>query len=92
MKDWLHHLHPFKTAEARRLAILFAIVYFAQGMSALPIQVIAISFKDHGLEADDVATFFLLASIPWFINRPLKNYLRCRCGVKNRLKMLIYYA
>ena len=26
------------------------------------------------------------------INRPLKNYLRCRCGVKNKLKMLIYYA
>ena len=25
-------------------------------------------------------------------NRPLKNYLRCRYGVKNRLKMLIYYA
>ena len=23
-------------------------------------------------------------------SRPLKNYLRCRCGVKNRLKMLIY--
>ncbi len=26
------------------------------------------------------------------LNRPLKNYLRCRYGVKNRLKMLIYYA
>ena len=25
-------------------------------------------------------------------NRPLKNYLHCRCGVKNRLKMLIYHA
>lgn len=70
MKNWLQHLHPFKTAEARRLAILFAIVYFAQGMSALPNQVIAINFKDHGLEADAVATFFLLASIPWFI-KPL---------------------
>ena len=23
------------------------------------------------------------------VNRPLKNYLRCRCGVKSRLKMLI---
>ena len=23
-------------------------------------------------------------------NRPLKNYLRCRRGVKNRLKILIY--
>ena len=24
------------------------------------------------------------------VNRPLKNYLRCRYSVKNRLKMLIY--
>lgn len=70
MKNWLLRLHPFKTAEAQRLAILFAIVYFAQGMSALPNQVIAISFKDQGLEADDVATFFLMASVPWFI-KPL---------------------
>ncbi len=69
-KDWLQRLHPFKTAEARRLAILFAIVYFAQGMSALPVQVITISFKDQGLEADEVATFFLVASIPWFL-KPL---------------------
>ena len=29
-------------------------------------------------------------SVPF--TRPLKNYLRCRCGVKNRLEMLIYYA
>lgn len=70
MKDWLQRLHPFKTARTQHLAILFAIVYFAQGMSALPIQVIAISFKDQGLEADDVAAFFLFASIPWFI-KPL---------------------
>ena len=70
MRNWLQSLHPFKTARTQRLAILFAIVYFAQGMSALPVQVIAISFKDQGLEADDVAAFFLLASIPWFI-KPL---------------------
>ncbi len=70
MKNWLQRLHPFKTAETQRLAILFAIVYFAQGMSALPVQVITIHFKDQGLEADDVATFFLVASIPWFI-KPL---------------------
>ncbi|PXW91220.1 putative MFS family arabinose efflux permease [Nitrosomonas sp. Nm84] len=70
MKNWLQRLHPFKTAEARRLAILFAIVYFAQGMAALPNQVIAINFKDQGFEADDVAAFFLVASIPWFI-KPL---------------------
>ena len=70
MKNWLQRLHPFKTAEAQRLAILFAIVYFAQGMSALTNQVITITFKDQGLEADDVAAFFLLASVPWFI-KPL---------------------
>ena len=70
MRNWLQRLHPFKTARTQRLAILFSIVYFAQGMSALPVQVIAISFKDQGLEADDVAAFFLLASIPWFI-KPL---------------------
>jgi MFS family permease len=67
MKHWLECLHPFKTAETRRLAILFAVIYFAQGMSALPNQVISISFKDRGFEADDVAFFFLLTSMPWFI-------------------------
>lgn len=70
MKNWLQSLHPFKTPRAQRLAILFAIVYFAQGMSALPNQVITINFKDQGFEADDVATFFFIASIPWFI-KPL---------------------
>ncbi len=67
MKNWLVHLLPFKTAESQRLALLFVIVYFAQGMSALPVQVITISFKDQGLNADDIATFFLLTSIPWFL-------------------------
>jgi Na+/melibiose symporter-like transporter len=70
MKDWLRRLHPFETFEARRLAVLFGIVYFAQGMYTLPNQVIAITFKDQGLKADEVANFFLLVSIPWFI-KPL---------------------
>ena len=70
MKDWLRRLHPFHTPEARRLAVLFAVVYFAQGMYGLPDQAIAIGFKDQGLTADRVANFFLLASIPWFI-KPL---------------------
>ncbi|MCC7091309.1 MAG: folate/biopterin family MFS transporter [Nitrosomonas sp.] len=70
MKNWLQHLLPFKTAESQRLALLFVVVYFAQGMSALPVQVITISFKDQGLNADDIATFFLLTSIPWFL-KPL---------------------
>ena len=70
MKDWLRRLHPFQTPEARRLAVLFAVVYFAQGMYALPNQVISIGFKEQGLTAGLVANFFLLASIPWFI-KPL---------------------
>lgn len=70
MKNWLQHLLPFNTAESQRLALLFVIVYFAQGMSALPVQVITISFKDQGLNADDIAAFFLLTSIPWFL-KPL---------------------
>lgn len=70
MKDWLRRLHPFQTPEARRLAVLFAVVYFSQGMYGLPDQAISIRFKDQGLTADLVANFFLLASIPWFI-KPL---------------------
>ena len=70
MKGWLGRLHPFDTPETRRLAVLFAVVYFAQGMYGLPDQTIAISFKDQSLNAGQVANFFLLASIPWFI-KPL---------------------
>ena len=70
MNDWLRRLHPFQSPEARRLAVLFAVIYFAQGMYALPDQAISIGFKEKGLTADLVANFFLLASIPWFI-KPL---------------------
>lgn len=70
MNVWTKYLLLFKTAEAKRFAALFAIIYFAQGMSALTDQTISITFKDQGFEADDVAAFFLLASIPWFI-KPL---------------------
>jgi MFS family permease len=66
----LHALHPFKTPDSQRLAMLFAVVYFAQGMYGLPDQAISITFKDRHLTADQVANFFLIASIPWFI-KPL---------------------
>ncbi len=39
------------------------------------------------LSERDICTKFIT---PALVSRPLKNYLRCRCGVKNRLKMLIY--
>lgn len=60
-------LNPFKTPEARRLATLFAIVYFAQGMWYLPKQAITITLKDRGLSAGQVADFFFIATIPWLI-------------------------
>ncbi len=67
MRDTLRRLHPFRTAEGRRLAVLFAIVYFAQGMWYLPEQVITVVLKDRGLTAGQVADFFLISTIPWFV-------------------------
>ena len=59
-------LHPFKTPEATRLAVLFGVVYFAQGMWYLPNQTITIVLKETlGLSAGQVATFFSVAVIPW---------------------------
>src|SRR5690242_10280994 len=62
--------HPFRTPEARRHALLFAIVYFAQGMWYLPNQTITIVMKDGGLRPDAVANFFAIAGLPWLI-KPL---------------------
>src|SRR5256885_2172364 len=63
----LVRLNPFKTADAKRLAVLFGVVYFAQGMWYLPNQAITIILKDRGLSAGQVADFFLIALIPWII-------------------------
>jgi hypothetical protein len=59
--------HPFQSPDARRLALLFAIVYFAQGMVYLPEQVVAIVFKERGLTAGQLAAFTWITTIPWFI-------------------------
>ncbi len=67
MLDRLKHLHPFQAPDAQRLAILFAIVYFAQGMWYLPNQTIGIVFKDHGFSAGQVQNFFFIATLPWLI-------------------------
>src|SRR3990170_1042541 len=58
---------PFQTPEGKRLAVLFGIVYFAQGMWYLPNQTITISLKDVGLSAGQVATFFAITTVPWLI-------------------------
>ena len=63
----LKKLHPFTTPAAQRLALLFGIVYFAQGMWSLPNQTITISLKEAGLSAAQVATFFAIPTVPWLI-------------------------
>jgi MFS family permease len=65
MRARLAEWNPFKTPEAQRLAILFAVVYFAQGMWYLPKQPITIVLKDRGLSAGQVADFFFIATFPW---------------------------
>ena len=68
MRQRLARLHPFKTPEAQRLALLFGVVYFAQGMWYLPNQTITIIFKEQlGLSAGQVATFFSIAVVPWLL-------------------------
>ena len=67
MLERLRRLHPFQTPEAQRLAVLFGVVYFAQGMWALPVQTMTIVLKERGLSASGVADFLLLSTIPWVI-------------------------
>src|SRR5919201_2304382 len=88
-------LDPFKTPDARRLATLFAVVYFAQGMWGLPTQPITIVLKERGLSATAVADFMLISTIPWLIKpaygllsdfvplfgRRRKSYLMLSCAL-----------
>ena len=67
MPERLKQLHPFQTPDAKRLAALFAVVYFAQGMWYLPNQTISIALKDRGLSAGQVQNFFFMATLPWLI-------------------------
>jgi len=68
----LTSLKPFsRSPEARRLALVFAVVYFAQGMWYLPNLTITFFLKDTlGLSAAQTATFFSITVIPWLI-KPL---------------------
>jgi predicted MFS family arabinose efflux permease len=74
MRALLARFNPFTTPEAKRLAVLFGIVYFAQGMWYLPNQTITIVLKDRGLTAGRVADFGLITIVPWFI-KPLYGLL-----------------
>ncbi len=67
-------LNPFTTPDARRLALLFGVVYFAQGMWYLPNQTITMIFKDAGLSAGQVANFFAISATPWLL-KPMYGLL-----------------
>jgi len=67
MRARLGELQPFRTPETRRLAALFAVVYFAQGMWYLPNQTITIVLKERGFSAGQVAAFFSIVTVPWLI-------------------------
>jgi|SRR5581483_3898600 len=59
---------PFRTPEARRLALVFGVVYFAQGMWYLPNQPITFTLKERfGYSATQVATLFSVTTIPWLL-------------------------
>src|SRR5919204_4081312 len=59
---------PFKTPDARRLAMLFAVVYFSQGMYYVADQVRNLTLKETlGLSPAQVATFGTITLIPWLI-------------------------
>jgi MFS family permease len=62
-------LKPFKESpDARRLALVFAVVYFAQGMWYLPNLPITFFLKDSlRLDAAQTAMFFSITVIPWLI-------------------------
>ncbi len=68
-------LAPFRNPEARRLALVFAVVYFAQGMWNLPVQGITFTLKQRfGYSATNVATLFSITTIPWLV-KPLYGLL-----------------
>jgi len=63
----LRRLLPFQTPNSRRLAVLFGVVYFAQGTWYLPGQAVTITLTERGLSAGEVATFFAITGVPWMV-------------------------
>ncbi len=90
-------LKPFRERpEVRQLALIFAVVYFAQGMWYLPNLSITFLLKDTlGLSAAQTAGFFAITVIPWLIKpvyglisdfvplfgRRRKSYFLLTCGL-----------
>jgi MFS family permease len=71
----LHRLHPFRGRDAQRLAVLFAVVYFSQGMYYVSSQPVTYTLKERlGLSAAQVGTFGWITLVPWVI-KPLYGAL-----------------
>src|SRR5437870_10529073 len=67
--------HPFQSHDARRLAMLFAVVYFSQGMYYVAAQPLTLTLKETlGLSATQIATFGWITLLPWVI-KPLYGFL-----------------
>ena len=63
-----HRLHPFQSADAQRLAMLFAVVYFSQGMYYVSSQPVLYTLKEKlGLSASQVGMFGWITLFPWVI-------------------------
>jgi BT1 family len=61
-------LTRLRHAEARRLTLVFAVVYFAPGMWDLPAQPLTFTLKGRfGSSATQVASFFAVTTLPWLI-------------------------
>src|SRR5207247_5845552 len=75
---------PFKTPDARRLAMLFAIVYFSQGMYYVADQARNLALKETlGLSPAQVATFGTITLVPWLIKPVyglISDAFRCLAG------------
>ena len=71
MRAFIEKNNPFKTPAAHRLAILFAVVYFSQGMYHVADQTLTLTLKERlGMSAAQVGTFGTITLVPWVI-KPL---------------------
>jgi MFS family permease len=61
-------LAAFRHPLARRLALVFAVVYFSQGMYYLPDQPLKFALKQHfGFSPSQIATLYAIIRFPWNI-------------------------
>src|SRR5437762_193106 len=68
MPALIDRLVPFKSADARRLATLFAVVYFSQGMYHVADQVLTLTLKERlGMSPSQVGKFGTIILLPWII-------------------------